>query len=538
MYLQYMTLFSLSFTLFISSSAIADPVTGLIGVYMKQRDMREVKSKLAQIEKDLAGIKSDLNLIIDSDLKAAMSALNDAKEMVNPEEKADSIRSAKHFLTRAVNIAKEPDRKALAYYILGHVYLLLNEESAAKSQFKKVVHFKYGTTSGLWTKETSYNQVITRLKRDASGLLCSYQESPKKLNEDWCALHVGYLNASKIELGALEGCLHTESKANCERVGYDLLREYLSDHEKTDTPQVELKLHDPFGSEHHEAIQYTKSFLYETCEDSKGLSSPEHFKACYRRAQVLFHEGKFDETLSHYRTVCDYWFRNLKATLDQDDPLNIIGQRACQSIYREPLWSKMGEGHKLGIVKDLCLSGDLQACGQVVSDKHLYHADIRNSVSVYLSDRCLLKEEKPACDLIDQTRSKNRRVFKIRINKMVVGLTPEGKLWDLTGDSNPEVLLQISVGNLNVYHQKLEISRITSDASGNPITYDLKIDPNESLLIDQEFAKQEIIRIKLSDLDPMSDDLIGEVEMKGGLHPLKSPFGSVSSVDLGVKSIY
>ena len=535
MYLKYLILFCVLISTLTSISAQADPVTGLITAYMKQKDMREIKGKLAQIEKDLEGIKNDINLIIDSDLKAAMSALNDAKEMVNPEEKADSIRSAKHFLTRAVNISKEPDRKALAYYILGHVYLLLNEETAAKSQFKKVVQFKYGTTTGLWNKETSYNKAITRLKRDASGILCTYQEVPKKLNENWCALHVGYLNASKIELGDLEDCLHTENKANCERVGYDLLQQYLSEHEKAQTEPLGLQLVDPFSNEHNEAIGYSKNFLYEGCEDPSKLSSQEHFKACFRRGQVLFHEGKFSETLKHYHTVCDYWFRTLKPTVDEDDPLSQIGQEACQSIYRDPLWTLMGEGHKFGIVKDLCLEGDLQACGQMIKDKHFYHADLLSNISSYVADRCLLQEEKSSCELIDQTQSRERKSSKFVLNKVIVGLTPEGKLWDLTGDSNPEVLLKITVGELTVYHQELGIAQITSDAFGNPLTYELTLEPKESLLIDQLYAAENTIRIVFSDRDPMSDDLIGEFEMKGGLQPVKTRFGSLSKIDLEVK---
>ncbi len=536
MYSKYIVLFCMLTSAFISSGATADPISSLITGYMKQREMREIKGKLAQIEKDLEGIKSDLNLIIDSDLKAAMSALNDAKEIVNLEEKADSIRSAKHFLTRAVNIAKEPDRKALAYYILGHVYLLLNEETAAKRQFKQVIQFKYGVTSGLWNKETLYNQTITRLKRDASGILCSYQESAKRLNENWCALHVGYLNASKIELGDLEGCLHTEEKASCERVGFNVLQQYLNENESAEVRGEAFKLNDPFNSEHNEAIEYSKNFLYESCDEAHSLSSPEHFRACYRRGQVLFHEGKFGDSLSHYKTVCNSWFNTLKASLEEGDSQHQIGQSACRLIYREPLWSMVSEEHKLGLVKDLCISGDLQACGQLISDYHFYDSKLLKTVSTYVADRCLLQEDQASCELIDRTRAQARDTKQFVLEELVVGLTPEGSLWDLTGDSNPEVLLQILVDDFTVYHQRLEISQIISDAAGNPITYILKLDPSKSILIDQEFAKERTIHVLITDIDPMSDDLIGKTEIKGGVRALQAPFGSVAKVHFRVKS--
>jgi hypothetical protein len=244
-----------------STYAFSNP-TALIGVYLKYKDKKEIKEKLDQIHEDLEDIKSDLKLIKESNLKSAMSALSDAKEMVNPDEKIDSIRSAKHFLTQAINIETDPDRKVLAYYILGHVYLLLNEEATAQSQFKKVIRFRYGVKSGLFTSDITHSQTITQLKRDASGILCSYNEQPKRIKDDWCALHIGYLNATKINLIDLEECLHSEKRDHCGRVGFNLLQSYLNDHEQKSLDQSNLKLSDPFPSQHHEAIKYSKYFLF------------------------------------------------------------------------------------------------------------------------------------------------------------------------------------------------------------------------------------------------------------------------------------
>jgi hypothetical protein len=515
---------------FALTSAYAFPhPTGLIGVYFKYRDRKEVKEKLDQIHKDLEDIKGDLNLIIDSHLKAAMSALSDAKDMVNPDEKIDSIRSAKHFLTRAINIEKDPDRKVLAYYILGHVYLLLNEETTAQRQFKKVIRFRYGVETSFWNKNITHSQTITQLKRDASGILCSYNEQAKRIKDNWCALHTGYLHASKISLIDLEGCLHSEKRAHCERVGFDLLQSYLNDHELKGFNKTNLKLNDPFTPKHHEAIKYSKYFLFDSCHEPKSLSSVDHFRACYGRAQVLFHENQFRESLAHYQTVCEYWFKNLKG--EEEETLKDLGQRACQSIYKEPLWHLMAERDKLGLVKSLCLDGDQVACGQILKFKHFYHPDLLYNVSSYVARKCLLEEQQAYCDLIDQTRSHDRQLYKVHLKDIQVGRTQDGNLWDLTGDSNPEVLLEIRVGGILIYHQQLEISEITSDADGNPTYYTLKLSPKESILIDQALLETSFIQFNLSDVDSISNDKMGEYIMPGKMRGLKAEFGAVKILD-------
>jgi hypothetical protein len=513
----------------------------LVQMYDKYREKKAMTEKLEHIQRDLAELKSDLKLLINSHLKSALTALDDAQHMVNEAEKIDSIRSAKHFLTQAINVEKEPRRKALAMYLLGHVYLLLDEHQAAKRQLHNVVRFKFGQEQGLWNKTTVYEPAITQLKIDASGILCSFNDEAKAIKENWCALHVGYRGATSIALKDLERCVASEHPESCERVGYRLLKTYI-DQNRVENTQESLTLQDPFKEEHFSSVNFGKDFLFNSCTSNtpNTVPSSDHYQACYWRAQVLLHKKQIPKTLAHYRVLCQTWREAQQNGADEEwiSAVKSEGVHACQALYKEPLWSRLSQEDKAQHIRPLCLQGDQRACAQLLRDTHFYHPDVQSVISPYLSHQCLVKEERSFCSLIDETLKHTLKPFRLKLNELVIGLTDEGKLWDMTGDSNPEVLLTLKVGDTLIYHQQLGIKSINTDADGNPLSYQLALDPNQSLPIYLDYAKRRDLEIRLIDLDTYEDDLINMKTLKyDDFKSYTSSFGTVKKISLSLDPV-
>jgi hypothetical protein len=159
-------------------------------------------------------------------------------------------------------------------------------------------------------------------------------------------------------------------------------------------------------------------------------------------------------------------------------------------------------------------------------------------ISPYLSHQCLVKEERSFCSLIDETLKHTLKPFRLKLNELVIGLTDEGKLWDMTGDSNPEVLLTLKVGDTLIYHQQLGIKSINTDADGNPLSYQLALDPNQSLPIYLDYAKRRDLEIRLIDLDTYEDDLINMKTLKyDDFKSYTSSFGTVKKISLSLDPV-
>lgn len=518
------------------STLVAFNPLPLVQMYQKYREKKKMSEKLEHIQRNLAELKSDINLLINSHLKSALTALDDAQHMVNDAEKIDSIRSAKHFLTQAINIEKEPQRKALAIYLLGHVYLLLDEQQAAKRQLINVVRFQFGQTQGIWKKTTIFDPKITQLKVDATGILCAFNDKATAIKENWCALHVGYRGAASIALKDLERCVASEETTSCERVGYRLLKTYI-DQNRAENIQDPLSLRDPFKEEHYTSVNIGKDFLFESCElpSKGGLPSIDHYHACYWRAQVLLHQRDYAQLLQHHRFLCEHWLNSRQQDVDDawSSAVETEAVSACQALYKEPMWSKLSKEDKASYVRPLCLQGDRIACAQLIRDTHFYHLELRNDISTYVGQRCLIEEDQTFCRLVEDTLKHELEPMIFKLKEIVIGLNPEGKLWDMTGDSNPEILLTMRIGKTLIYHQQLSIESISTDASGNPLSYRLRPEPSQSLPVYLGYAKRHKLELTFTDLDAYDDDLIGaETLSYSDFKGYDASFGSVKRLSV------
>ena len=496
-----------------ASTSHASPAAAfaVLKTYSKYLEKKDLRDRLKNIQKDLSEIKSDLNLMINSHLKSAITALDDAQHMVSEAEKIESIRSARVFLTQAINMEKEPQRKALAMYMLGHVYLLLNERHNAKRKFESVMRFQFGEEKGLWKKKTVYNPEITKLKVDASGILCSFREKATAIKENWCALHIGYRGAKSINLKDLEECLASEDTRSCERVGYRLLKTYI-DKNRVSNTQESLTMIDPFSEGHSGLVSLSKDFIFKSCnpKDAAKLPSIDDYHGCYWRAQALLHQREYDQVLDHHRFLCKAWLgaTEAKASDDWVEAVTSEAMSACKALYKEPLWSRLTRDDKAQYVRALCLQGDLVACAQLLRDTHLYHKSLPTGVSSFLARQCLVKDREELCALINDTIKPELAPMRITFRELLIGLNAEGKRWDMKGDSNPEVLLRVKLGGQLIYHQRLNIKSINTDASGHPQSYEMTLAPALSLPVYLEFAKNSELEVILTDLDAYDHDLI------------------------------
>ena len=173
--------------------------------------------------------------------------------------------------------------------------------------------------------------------------------------------------------------------------------------------------------------------------------------------------------------------------------------------------------------------GNLHACGKILRQGSVYQPHILDSFKVVAS-RCLLDHQKNNCTLLDDLPAQKNYV-KLSLEKLEIGLTPEGKKWDIMGSSDPEVVLEMKIADVTIYHQRMMIEKIETDASHQPQVYHFLLKNQESLVIDDALTKDQSLHIKVIDQDPSENDLIGEVQIPlSDLTQKDLSFGSVKSL--------
>ena len=511
-------------------------------------------NQLDEIHEDIKEIKASIDILKSSSLNAALSAFSDAKKIKDETEKLDTIRSAKRFLLDAIHLESDVERKALAQYMLGHYYILVKEFESAEDHFKEVLFSKNKKSNSWWSTNTTYNDAISTLKREASSILCAIYANKNKGSEtnpdkdlpyNWCAVSLAYSNISALnDFNQLEDCVLKKDKTMCELVGQNLLMVYgktkeLSSVVVNDKTSAVLNVTSLFSPEDVEEVKISSTLLDSKCGSQNNslvaLKTHEDFLSCYLYSNALLSVGEHQSALDLNYKLCDMGVKNPNLEMGIVDLFKTIikSNGICDNLSKEPYWSITSQEMRLGLIKERCIMDDLNACARLLTDKDFYDPLIKE-VASHLLSRCFERNNQVACALIRNSNTNPDKSYTIKINKLKVGLNPDGSTWDIRGDRNPDVNLTIAVkaflgGGLshvyNIYKKNLSIKEVRADASGNPLTYVMDVNGEESFFVDERYITDFVIEYRIVDVDPISDDLIGEqATLKKA--PIKK-FGSV-----------
>lgn len=541
------------FSVFAHHMAFAQVPVGLVFDVVTKTLQKTTDERLDEIMEDLNEIKTDIKALKTSPLRAALSALDDARKIKNEDERIHTIRSAKEFLLAAIHLQEDAERVALAHYTLGHVYLLLKEIDSAKSHFKEVLTVKtpYGK-DGYWNSKRVYNQSIMILKRESSSILCAFNVNDsggiedgikvKVQSENWCALYLGYRDKVSDSVKDLEKCIRSKNQLSCENLGKKLLISYIDENSHNSLTDSSLVLSQPFSAQHQEDVVIASSVLLSACSNISNYDT-NAFINCHWMARALFQKKNYTQALKYDYELCKFWINSQKEKdhedFYEDEEISNLAKKSCSFIYKEPLWSLTTEAMKIDLVQTLCTRGDLIACGQLFNQFDFYAQSVRSSAT-YLANSCWVEKNRPACDLTEKMTLRSslpNRFYKLKINRLEIGLDKDGGTWDVRGDQNPDVRVMMFLKLpedkvIKIYQSDLNVKELRTDASGNPISYLMDIQSELTIYVDALYFKPPSFIIKIYDVDPGYDDLIGEQLVTG--FGFQKSFGSVLNAEISV----
>jgi hypothetical protein len=218
--------------------------------------------KLDVIKAGIDEIKGKIDVMINSHLKAALSALENAKLIENQDEKLDSIRSAKHFLTQAINIEETLERKVFATYLLGTVFLMLDETKVAQHHLQKVLDTPF-EVGGIVTSSTIHSPTIHRLKTDATAILCGLNQQTREVNR-FCSYHILYQEGNAGTIDWIEGCIQTQDQVKCDQAASSALGHYIRKNQQ-ENAKSSLDLIDSLDQLKDKEIKYLTPILKNEC---------------------------------------------------------------------------------------------------------------------------------------------------------------------------------------------------------------------------------------------------------------------------------